>query len=146
MSPGANELLLASGVAPACTPPVCWCFRPGVVAVVLVLLSSSSSSSVPEPSSDSASTTVTFSWMEVLMVAALWDMTPSGLAVSIIRTDDGGSKLFPKRRCTCVRLYGVIFRKAAICNDDCGDKVDDGGGDCAVIMYRNTIQLHVMDI
>lgn len=54
MSPGANELLFASGVAPACTPPGCWCFSPVVVAVVLVLLSSSSSSSVPEPSSDSA--------------------------------------------------------------------------------------------
>jgi hypothetical protein len=94
MSPGGNELLLASGVAPACTPPVCWCFRPGVVAVVLVLLSSSSSSSVPEPSSDSANTTVTFSWMEVLLVVALWDMTPSGLAVSIIRADDGGNKPF----------------------------------------------------
>lgn len=28
------------------------------------------------------------------MVMALWDMTPSRLAVSIIRADDGGSKLF----------------------------------------------------
>jgi hypothetical protein len=93
MSPGASELLLASGVAAACTPTVCWWLRPGVVAVVLVLLSSSSSSSVPEPSSDSASTTVTFRWMEVLMVVALWDMTPFRLAVSIIRADDGDSKL-----------------------------------------------------
>jgi hypothetical protein len=31
--------------------------------------------------------------MEVLMVVALWNMTPSGLAVSIIKADGGGSKL-----------------------------------------------------
>jgi len=28
------------------------------------------------------------------MVVVLWDMTPSRLAVSIIRVDDGGSQLF----------------------------------------------------
>jgi hypothetical protein len=31
-------------------------------------------------------------------------------------------------------VYGVIFRKTAIFNDDCGDKDDYGGGDGAVMI------------
>jgi hypothetical protein len=36
---------------------------------------------------------------------------------------------FSESWCTCVWLYGVILRRTAICNDDCGDKREGGDGD-----------------
>lgn len=123
MSPGANELLFASGVAPACTPPGCWCFSPVVVAVVLVLLSSSSSSSVPEPSSDSANGVGSDSVCCSTVGYDACDVSDEPAACIISRL--WRKPFLLKRLYTCVRLYDVTFRKTVVCSDHFDENIGD---------------------
>lgn len=126
ISPGANELLFASGVAAGWTPPEWWCFRPpvppGAVAVVLVLLSSSSSSSVPDPSSDSASTMII--WFHQGNIAILRYSELYLRIVSIFKVEEWSkptrSRWQAERLLLAGFWFGLLFvlEREAICSSE----------------------------